>query len=242
MSSKAKNIKKDDYERHEQRLINEIHELLVTHYGGALSEDELDKALDQLQNAIALARASHLGQLRKSGEPYFIHPIRVAHLAARHWMDFSSIMAAILHDVVEDTPVSIKEIEDQFGSDVALLVDGLTKAENPDLSREDLKAETYRKQLLTAIRDVRVLCLKVWDRTDNLQTIGALRPEKQSLIAEETRMIYVPLARHLGMGRAASELEALSLSVLYPRRARRYRETVRTLQESIDPSLRKIRG
>jgi GTP pyrophosphokinase len=242
MPNKPKKSEAGDYERHEQRLINEIHELLVTHYGGALSEDELDKALDQLQNAIALARASHTGQLRKSGEPYFIHPIRVAHLAARHWMDFSSIMAALLHDVVEDTPVTIKEVEEQFGSDVALLVDGLTKAENPDLSREDLKAETYRKQLLTAIRDVRVLCLKVWDRTDNLQTIGALRPEKQSLIAEETRMIYVPLARHLGMGRAASELEALSLAVLYPRRARRYRETVRALQESVDPYLRKIRG
>ncbi len=231
-----------EYERHEQRLINDILELLVTHHGGALAEDELDRAIDRLQDAIALGRASHTGQLRKSGEPYFIHPLRVAHLAARHWMDFSSIMAAILHDVVEDTPVTLKEIEDQFGSDVALLVDGLTKAEHPDLSREALKAETYRKQLLTAIRDVRVLCLKFWDRTDNLQTIGALKPEKQSLIAEETRTIYVPLARHIGMGHAASQLEALSLSMLYPRRAARYRESVRALQERTDSYLRKVRG
>lgn len=242
MSTSHKKFKAIDYDRYEKRLINEIHELLVTHYGGALSEDELDHALNQLQNAIELARASHTGQFRKSGEPYFIHPIRVAHLAARHWMDFSSVMAALLHDVVEDTPVTIKEIQDQFGKDIGLLVDGLTKAENPDLSREALKAETYRKQLLTAIRDVRVLCLKVWDRTDNLQTIGALRPEKQSLIAEETRMVYVPLARHLGMGQAASELDALSLAVLYPRRVHRYQEAVRTLQESVDPFLRKMRG
>lgn len=242
MSTAKDKTKATDYERHEQRLINEIFELVVTHHGAALSEEELDRALDQLHNAIALARASHTGQLRKSGEPYFIHPLRVSHLAARHWMDFSSIMAALLHDVVEDTPVTIREIADQFGDDVALLVDGLTKAENPDLSRDALKAETYRKQLLTAIRDVRVLCLKVWDRTDNLQTIGALRPEKQSLIAEETRMIYVPLARHLGMGHAASELEALSLAILYPRRASRFREAVRALQQETEPYLRRIRG
>lgn len=239
---KSKGMAQADYERHEQRLINEILELLVTHHGGALSEDELDRAIDRLQDAIALGRASHSGQLRKSGEPYFIHPLRVAHLAARHWMDFSSIMAAVLHDVVEDTPVTLKEIEDQFGRDVALLVDGLTKAEHPDLSREALKAETYRKQLLTAIRDVRVLCLKFWDRMDNLQTIGALKPEKQSLIAEETRTIYVPLARHIGMGHAASELEALSLAILYPRRAARYKESIKTLQTRMEPYLRKIRG
>lgn len=231
-----------DYERYEQRMINEILELLVTHYGGALSEDELDAAIERIHDAIALGRASHSGQLRKSGEPYFVHPLRVAHQAARHWMDFASVEAAILHDVVEDTPVTLKEIADQFGEDVALLVDGLTKAENPDLSREALKAETYRKQLLTAIRDVRVLCLKIWDRTDNLQTIGALKPEKQNLIAEETRTIYVPLARHLGMGQAASELEALSISILYPRRAARFRATVRDLQQRLDSDLRKIRG
>ena len=117
MSNNPPNPKTSDYDRHEQRLINEIHELLVTHYGGVLSEEELDKSMDQLQNAIVLARAAHSGQLRKSGEPYIIHPIRVAHLAARHWMDFSSIIATILHDVVEDTPVTIKEIEDQSNND-----------------------------------------------------------------------------------------------------------------------------
>lgn len=231
-----------DYERYEQRLVNEILELLVTHHGGAMAEDELDRAIDLLQDAIALGRASHSEQLRKSGEPYFIHPLRVAHLAARHWMDFASVTAAILHDVVEDTPVTLEEIANQFGREVALLVDGLTKAENPDLSREDLKAETYRKQLLTAIKDVRVVCLKVWDRIDNLQTIGALKPEKQSLIAEETRTVYMPLSRHLGMGRAAAELEALSLAVLYPRRAARYRQGVRALQEQTEPYLRRLRG
>jgi GTP diphosphokinase / guanosine-3',5'-bis(diphosphate) 3'-diphosphatase len=228
--------------QHEQRMINEIMELLVTHYGGGLSESELDTGIEALQLAFATARHSHQEQLRKSGEPYFFHPLRVAHLAARHWMDFSSIIAAILHDVVEDSPLTLAEVEAAFGSDVAVLVNGLTKVTGGDLSREALKEETYRKQLLVAIEDVRVLCLKFWDRMDNLQTISALNPEKQSLIAEETRTVYVPLARHLGMGHVASQLDAFSLTVLYPRRAQRYRQVVQQLQKTIDPALRKIRA
>jgi len=230
-----------DDQRREQRLINEIMELLVTHYGGGMSEEELDRGIDALHRAIETARASHAGQLRKSGEPYFFHPLRVAHLASRYWMDFSSVIAAILHDVVEDTPVTLEEIEWGFGMEAALLVNGLTKAADEKLSREALKAETYRKQLLLAVEDVRVLCLKFWDRMDNLETISALNPKKQSLIAEETRAVYVPLARHLGMGRVASELDALSLNVLYPRRVSRYRQTVALLQKQVDPDLRRIR-
>lgn len=229
-------------ERREQRLINEILELLVTHHGGGLSEQDLDAGIAAFHQAIELGRTSHAGQFRKSGEPYFIHPLRVAHLAARHWMDFSSVIAAILHDVVEDTPVTLAQVEAQFGSDVALLVNGLTKVADEGLSRDVLKAETYRKQLLAAVEDVRVLCLKFWDRMDNLQTISALNPKKQSLIAEETRTIYVPLARHLGMGRVATELDALSLAVLYPRRATRYARTVRLVQVEMEAPLRKMRA
>ncbi|WP_298036857.1 HD domain-containing protein [uncultured Desulfuromonas sp.] len=228
--------------RHEQRLVNEIMELLVTHYGGGLSEEELDRGIDGLHRVIQLARASHSGQLRKSGEPYFFHPLRVAHLAARHWMDFASVNAALLHDVVEDTPVTLADVVSDFGDEVALLVNGLTKAIGAELSREDLKAETYRKQLLVAIEDVRVLCLKFWDRTDNLQTISALNPEKQSLIAEETRAVYVPLARHLGMGLVASRLDALSLTVLYPHRAARYQNAVKALMKEVEAPLRRIRS
>jgi GTP pyrophosphokinase len=229
-------------DRSQQRLVNEIMELLVTHYGGGLSEVDLDRGIEELQRAIQLARDSHADQLRKSGEPYVYHPLRVAHLAARHWMDFASIMAAILHDVVEDTPVTLAEVERDFGAEVSLLVNGLTKADDKRLQREALKKNTYRKQLLAAIEDVRVLCLKFWDRMDNLQTISALNPQKQSLIAEETRSVYVPLARHLGMGLVAAELDALSLAVLYPRRAARYRKVLGQLQEQSDPALRRIRA
>ncbi len=230
-----------DDQRREQRLINEIMELLVTHYGGGMSEEELDRGIDSLHRAIETARSSHAGQLRKSGEPYFFHPLRVAHLASRYWMDFASVVAAILHDVVEDTPVTLEEIERDFGREASRLVNGLTKAADEKLSREALKAETYRKQLLLAVEDVRVLCLKFWDRMDNLETISALNPKKQSLIAEETRAVYVPLARHLGMGRVASEMDALSLNILYPRRVNRYRGTIKLLQRQVEPDLRKIR-
>ena len=229
-------------ERREQRLISEIMELLVTHHGGSLSEEALDRAIDDLQRALSAAREAHRQQVRKSGEPYFFHPLRVAHLAARHWMDFSSVMAALLHDVVEDTPTTLDEIRQQFGEEVSLLVDGLTKVDDKLLSREALKEQTYRKQLLLAVKDVRVLCLKFWDRIDNLQTIGALNPRKQSLIAEETRTIYVPLAQHLGMGQAALDLDALSLTILYPTRARRYRSAVADARERHEATLGRVRS
>jgi GTP diphosphokinase / guanosine-3',5'-bis(diphosphate) 3'-diphosphatase len=229
-------------QRYEKRLINEIMELLVTHYGGELSEEALDERIANLHRALEIGRSSHSAQVRKSGEPYFFHPLRVAHLAARHWMDFSSIIAALLHDVVEDTPFTISQVRGEFGSEVELLVNGLTKVDDAKLDKKDLKAETYRKQLLAAIEDVRVLCLKFWDRIDNLQTIGALTPEKQIRIAEETRSVYVPLAMHLGMGYVAAELEALSLKVIHPARAERYAVATRALMADVDPNLRKIKG
>jgi GTP pyrophosphokinase len=229
-------------ERREQRMINEIMELLVTHHGGSLSEELLDLSIDNLQKALVTAREAHRQQFRKSGEPYFFHPLRVAHLAARHWMDFASVMAALLHDVVEDTPTTLNEIHDHFGDEVSLLVDGLTKVDDKLLSRDALKAQTYRKQLLLAVKDIRVLCLKFWDRIDNLQTIGALNPHKQSLIAEETRTIYVPLAQHLGMGRVAVELDALSLNILYPTRARRYQAALNEIRSHHEPLLGRIRS
>jgi len=229
-------------QRYATRLINEIMELLVTHYGGELSDDSLDQGIASLHQAIDIGRSSHADQVRKSGEPYFFHPLRVAHLAARHWMDFSSIIAALLHDVVEDTPFTLDQVRDEFGAEVALLVNGLTKVDDAKLDKKDLKAETYRKQLLAAIEDVRVLCLKFWDRIDNLQTIGALTPEKQVRIAEETISVYVPLAMHLGMGYVATELDALSLKILHPALAERYAAGSRRLMEEVDPGLRKVKA
>jgi len=225
-----------------QRMALEILELLVTHYGGELSEESLDHGIASVHQALERAYLSHDGQFRKSGEAYFYHPLRVAHLAARHWMDFSSVIAALMHDVVEDTPVTLEEVRKEFGDEVTVLVDGLTKVTDEKLSRAALKEKTYRKQLLLAIEDVRVLCLKFWDRIDNLQTISALPSHKQELIAEETRSVYVPLARHLGMGYVSSELEALSVGILYPRRERTYRDNIRQLQSQSEGFLRQVKG
>ncbi len=226
----------------ERRLSSEIMELLVTHNGGELSDENLEHWIDTTHKAVKMAGAAHEGQLRKSGEPYFEHPLRVAHLAARHWMDFPSAIAALLHDVVEDTDTTLDEIVEEFGAEVALLVNGLTKVTDEKLNREDLKKATYRKQLLAAIKDVRVLCLKFWDRIHNLNTIDALRPEKQAIIAEETRSIYVPLARYLGMGNVAFELDALSLQILYPKRAQRYRRFVKDMAKTQEAALRHVRS
>ncbi|MDX2479036.1 MAG: HD domain-containing protein [Desulfuromusa sp.] len=229
-------------DRTEQRLMTDIMELLVTHYGAELSEDELDHEIERVQQALTDARTSHQGQVRKSGEPYIFHPLRVTHLAARHWMDFPSVIASLLHDVVEDTPVTLEAVREKYGEEVAHLVDGLTKVTSKIMTRDDLKKETYRKTLLVAIDDIRVLCLKFWDRIDNLRTIDALPPHKQQMIAEETRMVYVPLAQHLGMGYVATELESLAYSLLYPRRAASYEQTITIQkQENID-FLRKVRS
>lgn len=226
----------------EQRLMTDIMELLVTHYGAELSEDELDHEIGRVEQALNDARTSHAGQFRKSGEPYIFHPLRVTHLAARHWMDFPSVIAALLHDVVEDTPVTLKDVRKKYGEEVAHLVDGLTKVTSELMSRDDLKKETYKKTLLVAINDIRVLCLKFWDRIDNLYTIDVLPPHKQKLIAEETRMVYVPLAQHLGMGYVATELESLSHALLYPRRARNYNNIINVLKEDNKVFLRKVRA
>lgn len=226
----------------EQRLMTDIMELLVTHHAAELSEDDLDRELIQVEQALQDARTSHKGQLRKSGEPYIFHPLRVTHLAARHWMDFPSVIAALLHDVVEDTPVTLAQVRKKYGEEVANLVDGLTKVTSELMSREDLKKETYKKTLLVAINDIRVLCLKFWDRIDNLWTIDALPLHKQKLIAEETRMVYVPLAQHLGMGYVATELESLSYSLLYPKRAKSYGDKITQLQEQNLEFLRKLRA
>ena len=226
----------------EQRLMTDIMELLVTHYGAELAEDELDRELERVGLALSDARSSHQGQVRKSGEPYIFHPLRVTHLAARHWMDFPSVIAALLHDVVEDTPVTLEDVELKYGKEVAHLVDGLTKVTSEIMSRDDLKKETYKKTLLVAVDDIRVLCLKFWDRIDNLYTIAALPSHKQKLIAEETRTVYVPLAQHLGMGYVATELESLSYSILYPRRAEKYQQTIARLKTENADFLRKVRA
>ncbi len=189
---------------------------------GLLYEFRRSEAIDQ---ALALARHYHEGQYRKSGEPYIIHPILVAAITAFVGGDDEMIIAALLHDVIEDTPCDISEIETKFSKAVANLVEGMTKITElrdeeliPSTSDEKLisSALTFRKMLIASIEDVRVLVIKLCDRLHNMLTLDALKPEKQRRISEETLVVYVPIAHRLGIARIKNKLEDLSFYYLFP--------------------------
>ena len=175
--------------------------------------------------ALDLALKAHDGQTRKSGEPYIVHPILVAAITAKISNDETMVQAALLHDVVEDTSFTIEELESAFGHDVAHLVEGLTKIVEirdeelaPSSSDERLinSALTFRKMLIASIKDVRVLVIKLCDRLHNMLTLDALKAEKQRRIAEETLVVYAPIAHRLGISRLKNHLEDLSFQYIYP--------------------------
>jgi len=177
------------------------------------------------KKALDLALTAHDGQTRKSGEPYIVHPILVAAITAKISNDETMVQAALLHDVVEDTSFSIEELEEIFGDDVAHLVEGLTKIVEirdeelaPSDSDERLinSALTFRKMLIASIKDVRVLVIKLCDRLHNMLTLDALSAEKQKRIAEETLVVYAPIAHRLGISRLKNHLEDLSFKYIYP--------------------------
>ncbi|MFM8390544.1 MAG: RelA/SpoT family protein, partial [Actinomycetota bacterium] len=156
---------------------------------------------------------------RKSGDPYFIHPVSVANIIAEMRLDAASVCAALLHDVVEDTPVTERDIAALFGDEVAFLVDGVTKLGKINfVSKEDQQAESFRKMLVAMARDIRVLVIKLADRLHNMRTIAGMPVEKQQRIAHETLDIYAPLAHRLGMQEIKQQLEDLSFSAIYPKR------------------------
>ncbi len=175
--------------------------------------------------ALNLAKKAHISQTRKSGEPYIIHPILVATITALISHDEVMVIAALLHDVVEDTDYTIEDMVEIFGEDVAFLVEGLTKIDVirdekliPSSSNKKLltSALTFRKMLLSSIKDVRVLVVKLCDRLHNMTTLEALSPEKQLRIAEETMVVYAPIAHRLGISQLKNRLEDLSFSYIYP--------------------------
>ena len=159
----------------------------------------------------------HDGQTRHSGEPYFTHPVAVASLMAAQRLDDDTIITALLHDTVEDTDATYKEVADLFGTEVAQLVDGVTKLTNLELSsKDDKQAENFRKLLLAMSKDVRVILVKLGDRLHNMRTIKHMRPDKQQQKARETMDIYAPLAGRMGMQWMRDELEDLCFKVLNP--------------------------
>ena len=182
------------------------------------SLSDSDKKIIRL--AFDMAVEAHIDQKRKSGEAYIFHPISVAKIVAQQiGLDATSICAALLHDVVEDTKFSIEDIERHVGNDIAKIVNGLTKISNLKKDRNiSLQAENFRKMLLTLNDDVRVIIIKIADRLHNMQTMDSMPEYKQVKIASETLYIYAPLAHRIGLFNVKTELEDLSLKYTEPKR------------------------
>jgi GTP diphosphokinase / guanosine-3',5'-bis(diphosphate) 3'-diphosphatase len=173
--------------------------------------------LAPLQKAFQFASKYHEGQIRDSGEPYMVHPIMVAHILADMRMDSVAMQTGLLHDVVEDTSVTVDQVRKEFGEEVARCVDGVTKLSKLDFfSAEERQAESFRKMLLAMVEDIRVIMVKLADRMHNMRTLGYLGPERRERIARETIEIYAPIAHRLGMGKVRGELEDLAFQHLEP--------------------------
>jgi GTP diphosphokinase / guanosine-3',5'-bis(diphosphate) 3'-diphosphatase len=206
-----------------------------------------DNEIKRIREAYRFADEAHLGQFRMSGEPYITHPIAVAGLCAQWRLDAPAIMAALMHDVMEDKGVSKIELIERFGAPVAELVDGLSKLDKLKFSsKEEGQAESFRKMLLAMSRDVRVILIKLADRLHNMRTLDAMTPVKRRRIARETLDIYAQIAHRLGLNVAYRELQDLSFRHLHPNRYAVLMRALRTarghrkeLVAKIDISMRK---
>ena len=196
--------------------------LLAIHRGAHAKVDPR-----QLQRGYDVAAQCHRGQLRKSGDPYITHPLAVATILAELGMDTTTLVAALLHDTVEDTGLTLADVEEEFGAEVAHLVDGVTKLDKVKFGAA-AEAETIRKMVVAMARDPRVLVIKLADRLHNMRTLRFLPPEKQERKARETLEVLAPLAHRLGMNTVKWELEDLAFATLYPKR---YDEIVRLVAE-----------
>ncbi len=215
--------------------------------------DYLDSAsIEQVRRAYRFADTAHLGQLRNSGEPYITHPIAVAALCASWKLDVQALMAALLHDAMEDCGITKADLIDQFGAPVAELVDGLTKLDKLQFNtREENQAESFRKMLLAMARDVRVILIKLADRTHNMRTLSDMPRSKWGRISSETLEIYAPIAHRLGLNQTYRELQDLAFRHLHPWRyatlakavnksRSRRRDIVHKVQADVDAAFARV--
>ncbi|MBM2829378.1 MAG: diphosphokinase [Gammaproteobacteria bacterium] len=183
--------------------------------------------VEKIKQAYSFGARVHEGQHRVSGEPYIYHPLEVAHILADMHMDHQTLIAALLHDVIEDTATAKQEISRKFGKSVAELVDGVSKLTQITFdSVAEAQAQNFRKMLMAMSNDIRVILVKLADRLHNMRTVAVFRPDKRRRIARETLEIYVPIAQRLGLNSIRLELEELGFSSLYPMRHRIMTEQV----------------
>ncbi|HMY81377.1 MAG TPA: bifunctional (p)ppGpp synthetase/guanosine-3',5'-bis(diphosphate) 3'-pyrophosphohydrolase [Agitococcus sp.] len=221
-------------------------DVLCQHLNSYLAEDQIAA----VRAAYFFAERAHGSQMRRDGTPYITHPLAVADILSQMHMDHQSLMAAMLHDVIEDTGISKSELAKMFGDEVAELVDGVTKLEKVGhISKAEAQAENLRKMMLAMTRDIRVIIVKLADRLHNMRTLDVLKPEKRKRIAQETLDIYAPLANRLGMNDVRVELEDLCFFALFPLRApliqkavkvsyQNRQETMAFIKHSLETSLK----
>ena len=201
-----------------------------------------EKAIEEIYRAYLFGAEAHQGQRRVSGEPYIHHPIAVAEILSEVKLDSRSIIAAILHDVIEDTGTDKQELAREFGDDVALLVDGVSKIGQLNFdSKEHAEAENFRKMLMAMSKDIRVILIKLADRLHNMRTLDALSPEKRRDIARQTLDIYAPIANRLGLYEWNRELEDLSFQHLHPKRYRAIAKALKKRDGNRSATIEKLR-
>lgn len=205
-----------------------------------------------VQRAYVVARDAHEGQMRSSGDPYITHPVAVTSLLANMKLDHETLAAALMHDVIEDTPVSKQDLADEFGDTIADLVEGVSKLDKIKFKdKKEFQAENFRKMVMAMTQDIRVILIKLADRTHNMRTLGALRPDKKRRIAKETLEIYAPIANRLGIHEFKNELENLGFQALYPMRSRALaaavkqargnrKEVIQNIQTEIETRLEEV--
>lgn len=197
--------------------------------------------LDVIVNAYEFGSQAHDGQRRYSGEAYITHPVAVASILADLHLDYQSIAAAIMHDILEDTPMAKEQIEERFGAEIAAIVDGVSKLDRLSFnSRAEVQVESFRKMMLAMVEDIRVILLKLADRLHNMQTLDALPKDKQARIARETLEIYAPIANRLGVYTIKTELESYGFRFAYPFRYRVLENAVRKVQGNQRQIIRRI--
>ena len=208
--------------------MSEIQEMTIEDVINTTKKNNRKSDSKLIRKVYNYAKAHHEGQLRKSGEPYIIHPVQVAYILSTLGLDDSTICAALLHDVVEDTEITKQDLENEFGEEIAELVDGVTKLSKLQYaSMEEQQVENYRKMFLAMGKDIRVILIKLADRLHNMRTLKYLTRDRQIANANETMELYAPLANRLGMYSLKWELEDLAFKYLYP-------EEYRELVEGID--------